>query len=358
MTVRDIAEKFGIEGVIREVRPYGDGHINDTFLVKTTAKKYVMQRINTFVFTDAEVLMNNIVSVTSYLNAQIDAQHGDVRQKIRIIPTIEGKYYYKCNEGCFRMYTYADHTRSVNIPLSNSHFKKGAVCFATFVKYLLDYPADTIVDVIPDFHNTRSRYKAFISAVKDDEYGRLSGVKDLVEFVKQREKYVGLLVDKLDSGLLPCRVTHNDTKFNNLLLDDETYNPVAVIDFDTIMKGTICYDFGDAIRAGCNSAEEDEADLNKVYFDFDKYEAFAQGYLSTLGQFITEEEKDNLAFSCILITLECGIRFLTDYLRGDCYFKTHYPKQNVFRAKTQFKLVADMEQRFEEMKSVIANSAC
>jgi len=169
---------------------------------------------------------------------------------------------------------------------------------------------------------------------------------------------VGLLVDKLKKGQLPYRVTHNDTKFNNLLLDDETYNPVAVIDFDTIMKGTICYDFGDAIRAGCNSAEEDEADLNKVYFDFDKYEAFAKGYLSTLGQFITEEEKDNLAFSCILITLECGIRFLTDYLRGDCYFKTHYPKQNVYRAKTQFKLVMDMEQRFEEMKSIIAQATC
>jgi len=358
MTAKEIAEKFKIDGMIREVRPYGDGHINDTFLVKTTTKKYVMQRINTFVFTNAEVLMSNIVNVTTYLNNQIDAQRGDPRQKIQIINTVDGKYYYSCEEGCFRMYTYAEHTRSVNIPLSNEHFKKGAICFATFVKYLLDYPADTIVDVIPDFHDTRSRYKAFESAVKDDEFGRLEGVKYLVEFVKQREKYVGLLVDKLKKGQLPYRVTHNDTKFNNLLLDDETYNPVAVIDFDTIMKGTICYDFGDAIRAGCNSAEEDEADLNKVYFDFDKYEAFAKGYLSTLGQFITEEEKDNLAFSCILITLECGIRFLTDYLRGDCYFKTHYPKQNVYRAKTQFKLVMDMEQRFEEMKSIIAQATC
>ncbi len=358
MTAREIAEKFELSGEIKDVRPYGDGHINDTFLVKTTIKKFVMQRINTFVFTDVEVLMDNIVKVTSYLNDQIDKQSGDVRQKIRIIPTTEGKYYYACAEGAFRMYTYAEHTRSVNIPLSNEHFKKGAVCFATFVKYLLDYPADTLVDVIPDFHNTRSRYKAFESAVKDDEFGRLCEVRDLVKFVQDRQKYVGLLVDKLENGLLPYRVTHNDTKFNNLLLDDETFNPVAVIDFDTIMKGTICYDFGDAIRAGCNSAEEDEADLNKVYFDFDKYEAFAKGYIRTLGQYITAEEKDNLAFSCILITLECGIRFLTDYLRGDCYFKTHYPKQNVYRAKTQFKLVYDMEQRLEDMKQVIADATC
>lgn len=358
MTARDIAENFRLDGQIREVRPYGDGHINDTFLVRTTSKKYVMQRINTFVFADVEVLMRNIVSVTTYLNEQIDAQHGDVRQKISIIPTKDDGYYYRCDDGAYRMYTYADHTRSVNIPLSNAHFKKGAVCFATFVKYLLDYPADTIADVIPDFHNTRSRYKAFENAVKDDEFGRLSQVVELVEFVKQRQSYVGLLVDKLENGQLPYRVTHNDTKFNNLLLDDETFNPVAVIDFDTIMKGTICYDFGDAIRAGCNSAEEDESDLNKVYFDFDKYEAFAEGYLRTLGQYITEEEKDNLAFSCILITLECGIRFLTDYLRGDCYFKTHYPKQNVNRARTQFKLVADMEERFEEMKQVITKASC
>jgi thiamine kinase-like enzyme len=183
-------------------------------------------------------------------------------------------------------------------------------------------------------------------------------VEDLIEFAKKRKNIVGLLVDKLAKGQLPYRVTHNDTKFNNLLLDDETFNPVAVIDFDTIMKGTICYDFGDAIRAGCNSAEEDEADLSKVYFDFEKYEAFAKGYLRTLGQYITEEEKDNLAFSCILITFECGIRFLTDYLQGDCYFKTHYDKQNVNRTRTQFKLVADMEERFEEMKQVVRSATC
>ncbi len=358
MTAKEIAEQFEIDGVIREVRPYGDGHINDTFLVKTTVKKYVMQRINTYVFNNVDVLMRNIVNVTTYLNAQIDEQRGDPRQKIQIIPTKDGAYYVECSEGAYRMYTYAEHTRSVNIPLSNEHFRKGAVCFATFVKYLLDYPADTIVDVIPDFHNTSMRYEAFEKALKEDAYGRAKDVEDLVSFVLERKKYVGLLVDKLKKGLLPYRVTHNDTKFNNLLLDDETFNPVAVIDFDTIMKGTICYDFGDAIRAGCNSAEEDEADLNKVYFDFDKYEAFAQGYLRTLGQYITEEEKENLAFSCILITLECGIRFLTDYLSGDCYFKTSYPKQNVNRTRTQFKMVADMEQRFEEMKSVIINASC
>lgn len=353
LQVKDYVLSFAIEGELIEIKPFGNGHINDTFMVQTTQNKYLFQRINDNVFKNVDELMSNVYRVCEHIKTK---QEANPRQKVGIIKTKDGKNYLKTKDGYFRTYDFVPDTCSVNIPLSNEHFKKGAICFAKFTKYLLDFPAETIFDVIENFHNTRVRFENFDKAVKADVKNRAQDVEDLIKFVYDREKYVGKIVDLIASGQMPLRVTHNDTKFNNLLLDAITKDPVAVVDLDTIMQGSVCYDFGDAIRAGCNSAEEDERDLSKVWFDFDKYSAFAQGYVGELKDLLTQTELDNLAFGCILMTFECGVRFLTDYLQGDTYFKTHYSDHNVVRAKTQFKLVEDMESLFEQMQNVITNA--
>ena len=218
---------------------------------------------------------------------------------------------------------------------------------------LSKFDASKLYETIPNFHNTVNRFKNFKKAVSEDIMGRVKECEKEINFIMEREHYYSQLVDKLASGEIPLKVTHNDTKLNNVLLDDKTGKPVAVIDLDTIMPGSLCYDFGDSIRFGCNPCEEDEKDLSKVNFRFDLYKVYLDGYLTALGDDITQAEKDNLALGSIMMTIECGMRFLTDYLSGDTYFKTSRPGQNLDRTRTQLKLVYDMEQIFDEMNALV-----
>ena len=232
-------------------------------------------------------------------------------------------------------------------------FYQSAVAFGTFAMQLKDFDASKLYDVLPDFHNTEKRYENFLASLKADKMNRAASVKKEIDFVLERKAYCNRITSLLSSGEMPLKVTHNDTKLNNVMLDEETDKPVAVIDLDTVMPGSICYDFGDSIRFGCNPATEDEKDLNKVVFDIKLFEEYTKGYLSAMGNSIVKAEKDNLAFGALLMTFECGMRFLTDYLDGDTYFRIKYADHNLNRTRTQFKLVSDMEKRMDEMNKIV-----
>lgn len=349
--LQEIVAKFDVIKGEYEITPYGDGHINDTYLAKGEGL-YILQRINHNIFKDVEGLMRNIAGVCEHQRKVVGLSGGDVSKCLTLIPTLEGKSYLYFEGNYYRVFDFIKNTVSISIPLSAEHFAEGGRCFARFMKSLIDFDAKKLVDVIPDFHHTEKRFNKLVAAVNKDEFNRADEVRDLIEFAYKREEDCKRVVRLIESGEIPLRVTHNDTKFNNLLFDKDTKAPVSVIDLDTIMKGSVLYDFGDAVRIGCNPIAEDEHDLSLVNFNLPFYKAFASAYVSELDGMLTEAEKNNLAFSCRLLTLECGIRFLTDYLEGDVYFKTHYDRQNVYRCKTQFKLVSDMERVFDEMVKV------
>lgn len=349
MTDKKILNYFDLPGDEYELSPYGSGHINVTYLVTGKKNKYVLQKINDKIFPDVDGLMRNVSSVCDFNAEQVKKQGGDVKRCLSLVRTKDGASYVKTDEGYFRIYNFIENTVAINMPLSAEHFGEGGKCFALFAKNLADFDANTLIDVIPHFHDTVRRVDNLKKSAEKDALGRLNEVKDLYDFVLLREKSAGLILSGVEKGLIPLRVTHNDTKFNNLLFDARTKKPVSVIDLDTVMKGSMLYDFGDAVRTGCNSAAEDEADLTKVKFLSDYYEAFENAYLGVFGSGITPEEKRLLGFSAMLMTYECGARFLTDYLDGDVYFAVHKPKHNLFRAKTQFKLVEEMEKVFDSM---------
>ena len=246
-------------------------------------------------------------------------------------------------EGCYN----DDLTRN------SKDFYYSAIAFGNFNNLLAEFDASKLYEILPNFHNTKVRYQNFLTALEKDEFNRAKDCQKEIEFIKARESYYGKIVDMLASGEMPLKVTHNDTKLNNVLLDDKTSEPVCVIDLDTIMPGSICYDFGDSIRSGCNSSVEDEQDISKVYFRLDLFEMYAKGFLEALGSRIEPIERKNLAFGAILMTIECGMRFLTDYLSGDTYFRTSRQGQNLDRTRTQLKLVADMENVFEQMNAIV-----
>lgn len=329
--------------------PYGSGHINDTFLATGRDKRYILQRINNGIFPDVDGLMRNVGAVCAHSYKKVKSENGDTSRLLVPVKTTEGKLYTFYDGNYYRVYNFIENTIALNMPDSADHFGKGAKCFAEFMKTLMDFDASALTDVIPGFHDTSARVRKFKTVVEADAFGRKAETEALIDFVLERESAAGKIVDALNCGKMPLRVTHNDTKFNNLLFDAVTRDPVSVIDLDTIMKGSVLYDFGDAVRTGCNTAEEDEHDLELVKFSLPYYNAFEKGYTEVLGDMLTDEENKNFAFSAMLMTYECGVRFLCDYLEGDVYFKTHYDKQNLFRAKTQFKLVGEMEKQFGKM---------
>ncbi len=349
MTDKKILDKFDLPKDDYSLTPYGSGHINDTFLAEGKRKKFILQKINNVVFPNVDGLMRNVGAVCSHSFEKVKAQNGDVSKLLIPVKTTDGQLYAFCDGGYYRVYNFIENTVAIDMPDNAEHFGKGAKRFAEFMKTLLDFDASELVDVIPGFHDTTARVKKLKAAVEADSFGRKDETASLIDFALEREETASKVVDALAKGTIPLRVTHNDTKFNNLLFDSVTRDPVSVIDLDTIMKGSVLYDFGDAIRTGCNTAAEDEHDLDLVKFDLTYYKAFEKGYTEVLGDILTDSENENVAFSAMLMTYECGVRFLSDYLEGDVYFKTHYDKQNVFRAKTQFKLVAEMEKQFGKM---------
>ena len=355
----NIIDKFCLNGTFVSAEPYGFGHINRTYLLvyneNGKQKRYILQQINSKLFNPVEHLMSNIELVTEFSRKKILERGGDPdRESITIIRTKDGKSFYKQDDDTyFRIYIFIENTVAYQTVSNDKDFYYSAIAFGNFANLLSEFDASKLYEVIPNFHNTVSRFNNFKVAVENDILGRAKECQKEIDFIMEREHYYNQLVDKLASGEIPLKVTHNDTKLNNVLLDAKTGEPVAVIDLDTIMPGSLCYDFGDSIRFGCNPCEEDEKDLSKVNFRFDLYKIYLEGYLTALGDNITQVEKDNLALGSIMMTIECGMRFLTDYLQGDTYFKTSRPGQNLDRTRTQLKLVYDMEQVFDEMNALV-----
>ena len=336
-----------------DVSSYGNGHINETYIVKTSPS-YILQKINKTTFKNPPEVMENIMGITEFLRKKIVAEGGNPdRETLNLIYTMDGMPYYKDENGdYFRMYKFIDHAKSYDIAENPMQLYNAAKAFGKFQNMLSDYPAETLHETIVNFHNTKSRYADFKKAVADDIAGRKASVQDEIKFVLDREGDAGVIVDAIVSGKIPLRVTHNDTKLNNVMLDVDTGDAVCVIDLDTVMPGSLLYDYGDALRFGGSSGAEDEKDLSKIWFDIEKFEYFTKGFLEVLPS-ITDEELKLLPFSIKLMTLECGLRFLGDYLNGDVYFRIHYPDHNLDRCRTQFKLVSDIEAKMDELNAIV-----
>ncbi len=355
-----IFSKFDIDARFFGAKPFGMGHINETFLITCIDKdnkelKIILQKINSKLF-DVEKLMSNIGLVSDYIVQKLVLENKDPnRYTLRLFFTKDKKpYYYDSDSrGYFRAFNYIENSTAYEIIDSPLVFNQAGHAFGDFAKTLSGFDAEKLYEILPNFHNTKKRYKNFENSLNSDRFNRAKEVFDEINFVAERKKYCSRIVKLLDEHKMPLRVTHNDTKLNNILFDKDSGEYLTVIDFDTIMSGSICYDFGDAIRSGCNTSYEDEQDLSKVHFDMKLFEEFTKGYLSSLGDSLTEIEKDNLAFSAILMTYECGMRFLTDYLEGDSYFRTTRDKQNLDRARTQFKLITEMEQNYDKMCKIV-----
>lgn len=352
-----IIQKFQIEGKVLKCEPYGSGHINTTFLIECddngVIKRYVLQKINTNVFPNVDGLMNNILSVTTFLKERIIENGGNPDQEtLNLILTLDGKSYYKNGDETFRVYKFIEDTIALQIVENKEVFEGAGYAFGNFINLLNDFDASGLFEVIKNFHNTADRFDKFINAVDKDVVGRAANVREEIDFVLKRSSICDNIVSMLQAKTLPVRVTHNDTKLNNVLIGEKSGKPVCVIDLDTIMPGSLLYDFGDAIRSGCNTGLEDEPDLSKVGFDIDLYESFTKGFMAGVGSCITPVERDLLSLGAIMMTFECGMRFLTDYLQGDVYFKIHYPEHNLVRCRTQFKMVSDMENMRDKMDEI------
>lgn len=335
--------------------PYGNGYINDTFLVVCLERRYIMQRINTSVFPRPVELMENILNVTRHIREKVEKTGGDVsRCTLVVLPTLSGENYFKDSEnGYWRLYEFTEGTVALEQVESVEQFYKCGKAFGVFQKMLCDFPAKTLHEPLANLHNTPWRYDNLMLAAEKDVMGRLCEVEELLRFARDREAFCHVLENAHKEGRLPLHVTHNDTKLNNILFDEVTGEPVCAIDLDTVMPGYAITDFGDSIRSGANTAGDGETDLSKVKVDLVLFEAYAKGFLQGCGGSLTKDEISLMASAALLITLECGMRFLTDYLQGDTYFKIKYPKHNLDRARNQFALLADMERNFTKMQAII-----
>ncbi len=338
----------------RVCEPYGNGHINDTFLV-VLEKRYILQRMNHVVFPHPEEVMENILGVTEHIRKKARARGGDVaRASLVVVPTKMGENFFFDSIGSYwRLYEFCEQTITREVIEDPQDFYTCAEAFGQFQRDLSDYPAEYLHEAIVDFHNTPKRYENLMKAIEADVCGRAAEVSDEIAFAKAHAEFVHTLERAHKAGSLPLRVTHNDTKLNNILFDEQTGAPVCVIDLDTVMPGYSVNDFGDSIRFGANTAVEDETDLSKVSLDLSLFELYARGFLKGCGGRLTDGELDLLPEGAMMMTLECGLRFLTDYLEGDVYFRTHRPKHNLDRCRNQFALVADMEKKLPEMRAMI-----
>ena len=357
--VKNIAMHFCLEGEIEEIIPYGNGHINDTFriacrLADGSTKRYILQKMNRSVFKNPEELMENVMNITPFLQRKVLEAGGDPeRETLEVIPTKEGKNYLEDEGGeCWRIYLYIEDVTSFDAVEKPEDFYNSAVAFGNFQRLLADYPAATLHETIPNFHNTVSRLADFKKAVEEDVCDRAKDVQEEIRFVLERSADCSLICDALDKGEIPLRVTHNDTKLNNILIDNKTGKGICVVDLDTVMPGSALYDYGDAIRFGASTGAEDERNLDLISCDLHLYEIYTKGYLEGCQGSLTDEEIRLMPVGAKLMTLECGMRFLTDHLQNDVYFKIHRENHNLDRARTQFKLVADMESKWDEMQRI------
>ncbi len=352
MDKKDILKQFQVEGDVTSIEPYGSGHINHTYLAQMEdGKKYILQGINTTIFKDTDQLMENILNVTSYLREEIVRTGGDpARETLTVVMTNDGKSYYTDEEGNkWRVYDFIEGAQTYDAVESKEDFYQSAVAFGNFQAKLANFPADTLHETIPNFHNTAKRYRDLEKAIEEDVKGRVAEVGPEIAFVRERSKELSELHDMLAKGDLPLRVTHNDTKLNNIMIDSDTHKAICVIDLDTVMPGLSAHDFGDAIRFGANTAAEDEPDVSKVSLSLELFEIYVKGFLEGCGGRLTPNEVKVLPMGAKMMTIECGMRFLADYLEGDVYFKISREKHNLERCRTQFALVADMEKKWRQM---------
>ena len=353
MQIEKIAQAFQMDGQPISCKEFGSGHINYTVKVLSdTGSEYVLQRINKYVFKDPVRLMENVSSVTDFLRERVE----DPRMALHFIPTHEGPFWFLDDEGEYwRMYDFIGGF-CLDAPESEEDFYQSALAFGRFQHMLSEFPAHTLFETIPEFHNTIDRYRQLKESIAANAAGRLDSVKEDVAFLMEREE-LGCTLQRLrESGELPLRVTHNDTKLNNVLLDKDTRTSLCVLDLDTVMPGLSLYDFGDSIRFGAATAAEDEADLSKMSMDLHLFEVYTKGFLEAASS-LTDKEVEMLPMGAFVITLELATRFMKDYLDGDLYFKTAYPEHNLVRARAQMKLAADMQSKLDEMNRIVAEVA-
>ena len=349
-------EAFDFGGQVKTCERFGGGHINDTFCVEISGgdcRRYILQRVSSAAFKKPDELMENVVNVTEYLRTIIAENGGDTsRETMTVLRTRDGATHY-CDEcgDAWRVITFVENTVCLQSVTSPEEFYASARAFGNFQHLLCDYPADTLHETIARFHDTENRFAMFKDALAEDKLDRAKNAEKEIEFALAHEADCGVCMKALRDGILPLRVTHNDTKLNNILFDKDTNEAVCVIDLDTVMPGLSINDFGDSIRFGANHSAEDEPDLSKVNFDIDLYDIYTKGFLEGAAGTLTQAELEYLPWGAKLMTLECGIRFLTDYLCGDTYFHTSRDGQNLDRCRTQFKLVSDMEKQWDDMSA-------
>ena len=358
--IAQILAAYALPGTVADVARHGKGHINDTFCVvcKTPeggTARFILQRLSQAAFPHPEEVMENFVGITSYLRREILAEGGDpLRETLSLVKTGDGADFVTDAEGrAWRLMPFIENAECYQ-SATPELFAASGRAFGRFQYMLRDYPARTLHETIPHFHDTESRFEQFLAALEADKMNRAEGVSPEIQFILRRKADCGVALRALREGKLPLRVTHNDTKLNNILIDRDTHEGICIIDLDTTMPGLAINDFGDSIRFGANHCLEDEQDLTKVNFDISLYEVFTRGFLEGARGSLTSAELEYLPWGARLMTLECGIRFLTDYLDGDHYFHVSHPRQNLDRARTQLKLVKDMEEQFDAMGAVVA----
>lgn len=356
--MKAVAERFRLPSAPTAIVPYVSGHINDSYRVTlANGEAFMLQRINTEVFRDVPGLMENILRVTTHLRKKLAAARTPdaARRALEIIHTREGHSFWMDDEGrAWRVYRFIPGTISWSVIQSPDQARAVARAFGAFHSQLSDFPARVLTETIQRFHDTPNRFSQLDEAIRRDAVGRVCEVAAELEHVERFRGAAGRLVDLQARGVLPTRVTHNDTKANNVLVDEVTAEPLCVADLDTVMPSLVLYDFGDMVRTASHSADEDERDLGKVLFRRDLFEALAEGYLDSAGGFLSREEVEQLAFSGVLITAECGVRFLTDYLNGDAYFRTSRPGQNLDRCRVQFRLAEQIQAQLPALDAWIA----
>ncbi len=360
--MQTILAAFPFPGEIVSCERYGNGHINETYCVVCRTEdglcRFILQGLSLAAFPEQDKVMENMAAITSFLAKKIASQGGDpTRETLTLIPTRSGDTHFTAPNGqAWRLTPFIEDTLALE-DATPELFEACARSFGRFQYMLGDYPAATLHETIHRFHDTENRLRNFLTALEKDALGRAKEIQPEIDFVLARKDDCSVAVNALKEGILPLRVTHNDTKLSNILFDAKTGEGICVIDLDTTMPGLSIYDFGDSIRSGAHHSREDEADLSKVELDLDLFDCYTRGFLAGANHSLTPAELEFLPWGAKLMTLECGIRFLTDYLEGDTYFRIHYPDQNLRRCRTQFALVQSMEEKFDKMAAIVAQYA-
>jgi len=358
--IKEVIRQFRFEGKYFGVEELKSGNVNGTYQLffskpDGTRSDYILQRINTYAFKKPEQVTENIVRVTEHLRrTMLSMGENPENRVLTCIPTREGEFMYCDKQNRYwRAYHYIHHAFAYDRVEKPEHFREAGRAFGEFQRMLSDFSAEDLYETIPYFHNTRKRFYAFVAAVDEDKVGRVAELDKEIDFFFDRRKMMSAIVRRIEDGRIPVRVTHNDTKINNIMIDEDTGKAVCVIDLDTVMAGSALYDYGDAIRFGANTAAEDEADVSKVGLDLNLFREFSAGFLSEVGDLLTEEEIRCLPLSIKVMTCELAMRFLTDYIDGDLYFRVNSPEHNLIRARAQMKLLEDVESKTEQMDAII-----